>query len=96
MNPNWSRVQAHLEQKLLPIYLPKECASQETARFIQHVSEHLTGALQSGAQPKVVKALRAQLGALRAIHGIQIKQENWEEFVNKLVLILEVGAVVLL
>lgn len=95
MKPNWDRIQEHLEQELIPNDFLGEKTSEETATFIRHVSEHLMEAMKRG-KPEISKTIILQLNALKAIHGIQISQEKWQDFLSKAALVLKIGVLFLL
>lgn len=85
---DWDKIQGFLADRLVPTFLGKD--SEATEMFIRHVSEHLVEALRRN-KPEMAVIIRKQLSALKAIHGIQIERERWEEILDKLELVISIG-----
>jgi len=87
-NRDWSKIQDFLSTRLVPTFLGKD--SEATEMFMQHVAEHLTEAIRRG-KPEMAKTIRLQLSALKAIHGIQVDREKWDDILDKLELVISIG-----
>ena len=87
-NRDWSKIQDFLSTRMVPTLVGKD--SEGTEMFMQHVAEHLTEAIRRG-KPEMTKTIRLQLNCLKAIHGIQIEREKWDEIIDKLELVISIG-----
>jgi hypothetical protein len=63
--------------------------------FIGHVSQQLVEAMKRG-KPEITKSIVLQINCLKALHGIQVEQMQWNNFMQKVALILKIGVVFLL
>ena len=91
-NPDWLTIQTGIMEELLDMHQYDSKAAQE---FMEHVSQQLVEAIKRG-NPQITNSIVLQLNCLKALHGIQMEQVEWKEFMMKVGTILKIGVLFLL